>query len=104
MRNSKKINFDDTLIDWRDVYAEVTERETCLYGSLDGLYPKDGLIRELTKAEAEASSEESIWQRPFDDDIIGVKRVFAYERELTEDELKDYDMVLLGNYILVKEV
>ena len=97
------MTFDDILIDWRDVYAEVAERETCLYGSLDGLYPKDGLIRELTKAEAEASSEESIWRRPFDD-VVEVKRVFAYKRELTEDELKGYDMVLLGNYILVKEV
>ena len=95
--------FDDLFVDWRDVEREVMGKDTILYGSLDGLYPQTKLIRELTKEEGQASSEESIWQRPFDE-VIKVKRVFMYERELIEEELEGYNMVLLGEYTLAKEV
>ena len=95
--------FDDLFVDWRDVEREVMGKDTILYGSLDGLYPQTELIRELTKEEGQASSEESIWQRPFDE-VIKVKRVFMYKRELTEEELEGYNMVLLGEYTLAKDV
>ena len=42
-------SFEDLFVDWRDVEREVMEKDTILYGSLDGLYPQTELIREAIR-------------------------------------------------------
>ncbi|MBS4881918.1 MAG: hypothetical protein KHZ82_02510 [Peptoniphilus harei] len=66
-----------------------------LYGSIDGRYPTNNLLRELDKEERNIHARESMrekpWQKPLE-----VKTVLFYTKKLTNEDLKGYDMVLLA--------
>lgn len=76
--------------------GEIDHFETrYLYGSMDGRYTEKHLIRELEKEEHNAHSRESIRENP-SQIILDVKKALFYEKELTEEDMEGYKMVLLA--------
>lgn len=75
---------------------EIDHYETrFLYGSMDGRYTEKYLIRELDKEEHNSHSRESIRENPFQTPL-DVKKALFYEKELTEEDMEGYKMVLLA--------
>lgn len=66
-----------------------------LYGSIDGRYPKENLLRELEKEERNMHARESMKKKPWQEPLE-VKTVLFYTKKLSEEDLKGYDMVLLA--------
>ncbi len=75
---------------------EIDHYETrFLYGSMDGRFTEKHLIRELKKEEHNEHSRESIRENP-SQTPLDVKKALFYEKELTEEEMEGYKMVLLA--------
>lgn len=75
---------------------EIDHYETrFLYGSMDGRFTEKHLIRELGKEEHNAHSRESIRENP-SQIPLNVKKAFFYEKELAEEDMEGYNMVLLA--------
>lgn len=66
-----------------------------LYGSLDGRYPEENLLRELDEDESKLHASESIREKPHQVPV-DVKKALFYTRELSEAELEGFDMILLA--------
>ena len=75
---------------------EIDHYETrFLYGSMDGRFTEKYLIRELEKEEHNEHSRESIRENP-SQTPLDVKKALFYEKELTEEDMEGYKMVLLA--------
>lgn len=75
---------------------EIDHYETrFLYGSMDGRFTEKYLIRELVKEEHNAHSRESIRENP-SQTPLDVKKALFYEKELNEEDMEGYKMVLLA--------
>lgn len=66
-----------------------------LYGSLDGRYPEENLLRELNEDEKRLHASESIRENPHQAPV-DVEKALFYTRELSEAELEGFDMILLA--------
>lgn len=77
---------------------EIAEKEMYyLYGSIDGRYPKDNLIRELNKDERNFHARES-QKECGKHDVLKVEKVLMYKKKLKNGELRGYNMELLGSF------
>ena len=66
-----------------------------LYGSLDGRYPEENLLRELNEDEKRLHASESKRENPYQVPV-NVKKALFYTSELSEAELESFDMILLA--------
>lgn len=66
-----------------------------LYGSIDGRYPETNLLRELDEEERNVHARKSIEENPLQIPI-DVRKVLFYSKELNDEDLEGYDMVLLA--------